>query len=72
MHKFDRQVDTVCRGCYANIRRLARIRKYLTTESAAILSAAIVASKLDYTVTVYSVASLRLILLGCSVSNTVW
>ena len=44
----DHHVDAICRGCYANIKCFARIWKYLTTESAAILSSVIVASKLDY------------------------
>ena len=45
---FDHLVDAIYRGCYANIRRLSHIRKYLSTESAAILGSAIMASKLDY------------------------
>ena len=48
MLSIDHHVDAICRGCYANIRRLARIRKYLSTNSAAILVSAILASKLDY------------------------
>ena len=48
MLSFDHHVDAICHGCYANIRRLARIWKYLSTESAAILGSAIVACKLDY------------------------
>ena len=44
---FDQHIDVVCRTCYRNIKRLARIRRYLTAKSAAVLGAAIVASQLD-------------------------
>lgn len=45
---FNVQVATVCRSCYGRNKRLARIRCYLTVQPASLLDAAIVASKLDY------------------------
>jgi hypothetical protein len=45
---FDVQLANVCRSCYSHIRRLARIRRYLTIQSTSVLGAPIVASKLDY------------------------
>ena len=45
---FDIQVGKICQSCMLNIKKLAKIRRYLTPQSAAVLSAAIVASKLDY------------------------
>jgi hypothetical protein len=45
---FDQHVETVRRVCYCHIRRLARIRRYLTSQSAAIIAAAIVSGRLDY------------------------
>ncbi len=46
--KFDAQVNKICQSCFFNIKKLARIRRYLTPQSAAVLGAAIVASRLDY------------------------
>ena len=45
---FDIQVGKICQSCMLNIKKLAKIRRYLTPQSAAVLGAAIVASKLDY------------------------
>lgn len=45
---FDIQVGKICQSCILNIKKLAKIRRYLTPQSAAVLGAAIVASKLDY------------------------
>ena len=45
---FDIQVGKICQSCMLNIKKLAKIRRHLTPQSAAILGAAIVASKLDY------------------------
>ena len=45
---FHRYIDAVCRAYYCNIKRLARIHRYLTAKSTAVLGAVIVASRLDY------------------------
>ena len=45
---FDIQAGQICQSCMLNIKKLAKIRRYLTPQSAAVLGAAIVASKLDY------------------------
>ena len=45
---FDEHVNNVCHNCYLHIKRLARIRQYLTIHSATVLGAAIVSSKFDY------------------------
>jgi hypothetical protein len=48
MMTLDHHINTVCRACYCNIKRLAHIRRYLTVQSARVLAAAIVGSRLDY------------------------
>ena len=45
---FDEHVNNVCHNYYLHNKCFARIRQYLTIHSAAVLGAAIVASKLDY------------------------
>ena len=45
---FDKHVNNVYHNSYFRIKRLACIRQYLTIHSAAMLSSAIVANKLDY------------------------
>jgi hypothetical protein len=45
---FNHHIDIVCRTCYFNIRKLARVRRYLTVQSAAVLATAIITSRLDY------------------------
>jgi hypothetical protein len=45
---FNHHIDIVCRACYFNIRKLARVRRYLTVQSAAVLATAIITSRLDY------------------------
>jgi hypothetical protein len=45
---FDAHIGKICQASFFNIRKLARIRRYLSPQTAAVIGAAIVASKLDY------------------------
>ena len=42
------QINTVCRACYFHIRRLSKIRKFLSQESVVKLVSCFVLSRLDY------------------------
>ena len=45
---FEIHISKVCQSCYFQIRKLAHIRRYLTTRSAAVIGSAIIGSRLDY------------------------
>ena len=47
-NSFDNHVAKVCRACYYHLRDLRRIRKFLSDETAILLTNAMVSSRLDY------------------------
>ena len=44
----DKQVNNICRSCYAALRRISAIRKYLTIHTTTVLICSFVLSRLDY------------------------